>query len=58
MATPLVYDIARFVWTAAESPLRQQWPISFGTIFAYATASLLAAAIEAAYDQQLWTLSK
>ncbi|KAF7943119.1 hypothetical protein EAE96_011061 [Botrytis aclada] len=74
MATLPVYDIARFVWVcsslwdhlyfssldkaAGVSPLRQQWPIRFGTTFAYATASLLPAAIEAAYDQQLWTLSK
>ncbi|TGO45438.1 hypothetical protein BCON_0391g00020 [Botryotinia convoluta] len=44
--------------TAAGSPLRQQWAIRFGTIFAYATASLSAAAIGAAYEQHLWTLFK
>ncbi|TGO08864.1 hypothetical protein BTUL_0188g00130 [Botrytis tulipae] len=44
--------------TATGSPLRQQLAIRLGTMFAYAPASLFAAAIGAAYDQHLWTSLK
>ena len=40
--------------SAAGSASRQQWPIRFGTAFAYLVTSCLNAAVGLAFTQQLW----
>lgn len=40
--------------TTAGSASRQQWPIRFGTAFAYLVTSCLNAAVGLAFTQQLW----